>query len=128
MIVPIDLNVKKADIHVKVQSFFLKVIVKGEIIIDDRFSHSVVPDESNWQIDMESVDTITGTPIRRLWITVMKKEATTKSQFWAKVLTKDVSVDDDIGKMMGNNNVYSVNVDDPNSIKSALSMVHKKEQ
>ena len=108
----------------KVQNFFLKVIVKGEIIIDDRFSHSVIPDESNWQIDMESVDTVTGTPIRRLWITVMKKDPTTKSQFWSKVLTKDASLDDDF---LGNK-VYSVNVDEPNSIKSALSMVHKKEQ
>ena len=96
-------------------------------MIDDRFSHPVIPDESNWQIDMESVDTVTGSPIRRLWITVMKKDATTKNQFWPKVLTKDVSLDDDIGSHLGDK-VYSVNVDDPDSIKAALNKVHKKEQ
>lgn len=118
-------DIKKADITVKVQSFFLKVIVKGEVIIDDRFLHSVVPDECNWQIDADVIDPTS----KRLWMTFLKKEPTTKNEFWTKILSKDViEEDDDIFGPDLAKKVYHINPDDPNSIQAALSKVQKKDQ
>jgi hypothetical protein len=119
--------VTKADIVVKVTGFFLTVTIQGDTVINDRFVHAVIPDESNWQID---TDPIGGPTARRLWLTVMKRESSAKT-FWKKILSKDLLEDDPTVSGMGADllkKTYAVDPDNVSNIQAALSHAQKKDQ
>jgi hypothetical protein len=90
---PDESQLPRKDIKVTFKTGKLAVVLAGNPYIDGVLFDEIMPDECNWQIDIESSgDSDNVVTSRRLWINMLKKKPTSKNQCWRALLLGDKEV------------------------------------
>jgi len=93
-------------------------VTLGEVVyMDGQLFDIISPEDCSWQIDKEvsgEGDEVVTT--RRLWISLLKKKATPRNQFWNALLVGDKEVS--VGPAM-----VAIDPGDPSSMRQAIQQV-----
>lgn len=103
---------KAKDIKVEIKTGTLSIFFKGVLYMTGNFYDIVIPDECNWQIDNDSEE-------RKLWLSLVKKNPSTRNQFWQSLLHGHPKVNT---QPLGPS-VLNIDPNKPESFKSAIDQI-----
>ena len=107
--VPVDAETTKKQVACQFRSGSLRLSVGDQVLIDGNTCKTIDPEECTWQLERGSDET-------KVWITLVKKEPTSKNQHWQCVVLGDAEID----PLKFGPRVMTVDANNPDSIAAAV--------